>query len=104
MGNRWIIYFLAVPMAFLCGCGDGESSGREECEQQKSEGQVHIEAAPTSAVTNEVETGVAVIGAEESPADEIAAAAVCGQCHDSAIELLHLGCRSDLSLTTQQHS
>ena len=61
MGNRWIIYFLAVPMAFLCGCGDGESSGREECEQQKSEGQVHIEAAPTSAVTNEVAMAVAEI-------------------------------------------
>ena len=61
MGNRWIIYFLAVPMAFLCGSGDGESSGREECEQQKSEGQVHIEAAPTSAVTNEVAMAVAEI-------------------------------------------
>ena len=46
--------------------------------------------------------GVVIIGAEKSPTDEVAAAG--GQCHNSAIELLHLGGGGNLSLATQQHS
>ena len=56
MENGWTICFLAISVAFFCGCGDGARQGPEA--QVPVEGtqpsSVPVEAAPTSPVPDEV--------------------------------------------------